>query len=186
MAAGRNNRAGQRQQNGGDRRRRHPLRAGQLLPRAVPAAWRRFGFAEASLVAEWAAVAGERVAAICQPERLSRDGVLSLRVAPAFALELQHLEPQLLERIATFFGHRAVRRLKLRQGDIRRRRAPPTVRLRPLAAAEARWLEDRIAAIDRDDLRQALRRLGRAVLGAAPQPRDSSTEGAPAEAGERP
>ena len=56
MAAARKNSGGK----GGDRRRRYPLRAGQLLPRAVPAAWRRFGFAEASLVAEWAAVAGER------------------------------------------------------------------------------------------------------------------------------
>ena len=168
----------------GDGRRRRPLRAGRLLPGAAAAACRRHGFAQARLVTDWAAVVGNDLAAVCQPERLARDGVLSLRVAPAFALQLQHLEPQLLERIATFFGHRAVRRLRLRQGRIHRRQPAPPARPRPLAAAQARWLDGRLAAIGHDGLRQALMRLGCAVLGAAPPPQapNPSTAGP----GERP
>jgi len=153
-----------------ERRRGHPTRAGLLLPQAAARAYRKHGFAEARLVTDWQAIVGERLAEVCLPEKLGRDGALSIRVAPAFALELQHLEPKILERIATFFGHRAVTRLKLRQGDVARPEGPRPREPRPLTDAETRALEDQLSGIDDPGLREALERLGRAVLGTRPNP----------------
>jgi len=153
-----------------EKRRRQTTRAGLLLPEVAAKAYRKHGFAESRLLTDWAAVVGERLAEVCQPEKLARDGALSVRVSPAFALELQHQEPKILERIAGHFGHRAVTRLKLRQGEVARpaaslRRAP-----RPLSEAESLELDARLAGVEDEALRAALDRLGRAVMGSRPPP----------------
>jgi len=150
------------------RRGGKPTRAGLLLPEAAAKAYRKHGFAESRLLTDWAAVVGERLAEVCLPEKLARDGALSVRVSPAFALELQHLEPKILERIAGFFGHRAVTRIKLRQGVVEP--AKPDLRRepRPLTDDEAIALDARLAEVQDEGLRAALDRLGRAVIGSRP------------------
>lgn len=159
------------------RRGGKPTRAGLLLPQAAAKAYRKHGFAESRLITDWGAVVGERLAGVCLPEKLARDGALSVRVSPAFALELQHLEPQILERIAGYFGHRAVTRLKLRQGVVEP--AGPDLRRqpRPLTQDENLALDARLAGVDDQDLRAALDRLGRAVIGSRPLSRTTPGTG---------
>ncbi len=147
-----------------------PKRAGLVLPAAAAQAYRKHGFAESRLLTDWQVVVGERLADVCLPEKLSRDGVLSVRVSPAFGLELQHLEPKILERIATFFGHRAVTRLKLRQGEVQRPERRKARETRALTPGEDAALENQLSNVDDDGMRAALERLGRAVLGAKPAP----------------
>jgi hypothetical protein len=155
--------------------RRGRLRAlAAEVPRIAGTVLGKHGFAEAQLVAQWPAIIGEDIARSVSPEKLSfargerRDGTLHLRVAPARALEIQHREPVLLERINAFFGYRAVARLALRQAPPASpaRRLPPPAR--PLEAAERSWLEGRVAEIEDPELRAALERLGAAVVGRSP------------------
>ena len=89
----------------------------------------RRGFAGSRVVAEWASIVGEHLAARSLPERVTRPadgrggGTLHVRVASgALAVELQHLEPLIVERINTYFGYLAVARLKLVHGPIPERR----------------------------------------------------------------
>ena len=152
------------------KRRGYPTRAGLLLPKAAARAYRQHGFAESRLITDWQVIVGERLAEVCLPEKLSRDGALSIRVTPAFALELQHLEPKVLERIATFFGHRAVTRLKLKQGEVARHEKHQQRQPRSLTEREAAELDTKLANVDDDKLKEALERLGRAVLGTRPAP----------------
>lgn len=147
------------------------MRAGALLSSAAGKLYKRHGFANAEVLTEWPRVVGERLAEATVPEKLTRDGTLTIKVTPAFALELQHLEPQVLDRIATYFGHQAVKRLRLVQGHV----PPPTPRPRPrrprdLEAAEVQALEGRLASVEDDDMKQALDRLGRAILGSQTHP----------------
>jgi hypothetical protein len=143
------------------------------VPRIAAPALGKRGFAEAHLIAEWASIVGAELADKISPDRLSfargerREGTLRLRVAPGLGPEVQHRTPQILERINGFFGYRAIARLMLVQGPPARpaRALPP--RPRPLAPAEREALDRRLAAIAEPQLRDALRRLGTAVLGAA-------------------
>ena len=79
--------------------------------------------------------------------------------------ELQHMQPQVIERINGYFGYQAIGRIALQQGPIgtskpaRRKPAPPPSS--EDAAALAAQLED----IADDELRQALDALGRGILG---------------------
>ena len=76
---------------------------------------------EASLLADWATIVGPALARRCQPVRVDyapgrrSGGTLLLQVGGAAALEIQHAAPQLLERINAYFGHKAVRQLRLMQ-----------------------------------------------------------------------
>jgi len=148
-----------------DRRRNATLRAGALLSGAVGKVYRKQGFAQVEVLTEWPRIVGDRLADASMPEKLSRDGTLTVRVTPGFALELQHSEPQVLERIATYFGHRAVKRLKLTQGQVLKRPARRERRLRELTAGESARLVDRLKPVEDAAIRAALNRLGRAVLG---------------------
>jgi hypothetical protein len=101
-----------------------------VLRKVAGPALRRRGFFESSLITDWPAVVGPYLAERCAPERLSfprgRSGeaVLELRVDGAMAPELQHLEPQIVERINGHFGFAAVARLKFVHGPRRAAPAP--------------------------------------------------------------
>lgn len=123
---------------------------------------KRRGLAEARLLTDWASVIGETIAARCQPVSLNRQGVLHLDVTGGAALELQHAELQVIERINTFFGRPTVSRLRLRQAPPRRRtltppEAPPPP---PLDAAEKASIGKAVEGIDDPELRKALASLG--------------------------
>jgi hypothetical protein len=137
----------------------------------------RHGLAEGGLVTDWAAVVGETIAERSLPLRLSftgsgrRDGTLHVRVSGALALELQHLEPQILERINGYFGYRAVERLRIHQGPVPGRpiqRRPPAAA--PTAAVEAE-IGDLLTTVEDAHLREALRGLGRSLHSATAKPR---------------
>jgi hypothetical protein len=138
---------------------------------ALPLLARR-GLAEESLLTNWSAVVGPMLAARCHPQRLQRprrgtegEGcVLHLKVeGGSAAMEIQHRLPQLIERVNTFLGWRAVERVTLHQGRItrtppKRAKDPP-----PLPAERRAVLERELADVEDPDLRAALERLGEAV-----------------------
>ena len=148
-----------------------------LLPKLTKPAYRARGFAEAGVLNDWPDIVGRPLADFTAPERLSRDGALEVRVDGGWALELQHLEPLVLDRIASYFGYRAVTRLAIVQGPLPRRVKPPR-RHRPriLSKAEEAALRQDLAATEDAGLRAALERLGREVLG-KPAEDESALEG---------
>lgn len=171
--------------------RRPGLRAlATAVPRVTAAAGVRRGFARAQVISHWSEIVGVQLARHSLPERLifprgqRHEGTLHIRIEGALALELQHLEPLVIERINGFFGFRAVARLALRQGPLPRvRPRPKIVPPRRLSAAEENGLAARVAAVSDPDLRAALERLGRSILGDS---RNSAPPGFPAATGKKP
>lgn len=146
------------------------------LPRIAGKALGKRGLAEGGLVADWSAIVGPALAQSCLPVKLAfagrdrREGTLHLRVAGAIALELQHLEPQLIERINGYVGYRAVARLKLERGPLPRPARAPRLaepEMPALAPDEEAAIGDAVAPVTDDALRESLARLGRALAGDA-------------------
>jgi hypothetical protein len=141
-----------------------------VLRKVAGPAMRRRGFFEVGLIADWPAIVGAYLAEHCTPEKLtfprgrSAEATLELRVDGAFAPELQHLEPQIVERINGHFGFAAVARLKFIHGP-RRTTGATKPRVRDLSPEEEAALDSRLAAVESSALRAALKRLGRAMLG---------------------
>jgi len=134
----------------------------------------RRGFAEGGLIADWRAIVGAELAASCWPDRISfppgkrGGGTLRIRVAGGLATELQHLTPQLLERVNGHFGYRAIDRISLLQAPPDENSASQTApKTRSAACADPRREGEfaaATAAVDDPDLRAALARLGRAMI----------------------
>lgn len=137
-----------------------------LVPTLTGAAFAERGFHEASLLTDWRAVVGDELADQCAAISLDQDGTLVVRASGSAAVVIQHVEPQILDRIATYFGFRAVNRLALRQGpmpkvdpeDERQRSIPPAPVVLP---AHVRSM---LAQVEGDDLRRRLEGLGASIM----------------------
>lgn len=117
----------------------------ELLPDVGGAAFRRFGFVQSSIVSRWSEIVGERLAKASVPESIrfpvgkKQDGTLTLTVRGAHAPMMQHVIPEIIERVNRFFGYDAVARIVIRQGEVAApaaRRAPPSLKPVPVEMGE--------------------------------------------------
>jgi hypothetical protein len=128
------------------------------------------GFTSTEIIARWAEIAGPEIAAHSEPMKINwprsagedspEPATLVLRVEGPAALEIQHLSAVILERVNRFFGWQAIGRIALRQAPLRRRQPPPPKKTDPEAQAR---IAASLPAIEDDDLRQALARLGASI-----------------------
>jgi hypothetical protein len=128
----------------------------------------RHGFAGGALVMDWPAIVGQAVAAHTLPVRIKfppkerSGGTLEIKVAnSAFATELAHLEPLILERVNGYFGWNAVSRLRLKHGPLPQRGGPKAAAQDPPDDPRVGSL---LAGIDDPALKEALDRLGRRIM----------------------
>ena len=151
------------------RKERGLLAVGASLPKVAAPSLRKRGFAQGRLITEWPAIAGDLLARETVPQKLvfprgsKGDGTLHLRVSSGFALELQHIAPQLIERINGFFGYRVVADLRFQQGPVPPMRKPRRIGPRRLADTDEARLQRTLDIIEDPGLRDALAGLGRAV-----------------------
>ncbi|MBB3133851.1 hypothetical protein FHS26_001564 [Rhizobium pisi] len=138
-----------------------------------PVLARRAGI-NTALLGSWSEIAGEDFADCTRPEKIAwarggdegsfRPGVLTIACEGARALFLTHAQGELIQRINSFFGFAAVHQIRIVQKPVsqavRRSRAPA-----PLKGEAARKLEGMMEGIEGDKLRQAIQRLGTAVMG---------------------
>jgi hypothetical protein len=132
------------------------------------------GFATTALLTEWPSIVGRELAGFTLPDKViwprrTDDGdapppqsawradgaILVLKVEGPRAIELQHRAGQILERVNTYFGYRAIAQLRFLQAPISR--ATPKPAAMPSPEANAACIP---AAISDGGLRQALARLG--------------------------
>jgi len=153
-----------------ERPRGGPARAvADLVPQIGRAAFRRFGFVQSSVVTRWPEIVGPRHAQVCMPESIrfppgeKSEGILQLVVVPAHAPLIQHVIPEIMERVNRFFGYKAVARVKLRQGVVKpqggdgQRTTPPSLKPIPMELGES--LRD----IGDPELRTVLESLARSL-----------------------
>ena len=144
----------------------------ELLPDVGRAAFRRFGFVQHSIVSRWSEIVGARYARVSAPESIRfppgqrAEGVLSLVVSGAHAPMMQHIAPEIVERVNRFFGYTAVARLSIRHGEVKvTRRSEPLPDLVPVPEE----LGESLRGIADPELKAVLEALASGVAGALPK-----------------
>ena len=120
------------------------------------------GFADSRILSNWRQIVGDEFFQLAQPQQL-KNGVLTISVSHgAVAMQLQHMAPQIIERINRYFGFSAVKGIRPQQTyfDIE----PPKERTNivPDTGAEVR-AEAQVKEVKDDTLREALKKLGAQV-----------------------
>jgi hypothetical protein len=134
------------------------------------AAYERHGFAYGEVLSQWDAIVGDKLAQHVRPLRIKwpkqahsaqkYGGVLVVRAEPGFALELQYETPRLIERLNGYFGYGAISGIKITQGAFGRGSPKERLESPPLPPQESARLEERLAGIADQGLKDALVRLG--------------------------
>lgn len=127
------------------------------------------------LVQSWEEIVGDRLAAATRPERIAwprrlneddpfEPATLVIACEGATALHLQHETGEIVARVNAFLGFAAVGRIRIVQKPVL---TPPKPKRQPraLTGAEAARLDALVGTVEDDDLRAALARLGRSVMG---------------------
>ncbi|PKP93861.1 MAG: DUF721 domain-containing protein [Alphaproteobacteria bacterium HGW-Alphaproteobacteria-16] len=142
-----------------------------LVPDVGRVAFRKFGFVQSAVLSRWSEIVGERYAGVSSPESIRfprgerANGVLHLVVQGAHAPMMQHIAPEIMERVNRFFGYPAVARIAIRQGEVTR--VPkPVPRAEP--APIPRDMGDSLRAISDPELRAVLEGLAAGVVTPAP------------------
>lgn len=148
----------------------------ELIGDSMSPALAAHGFAGREVVSRWPEIAGERLAERSRPLKIEwprqRPGgagergdpaTLVVQVESAFALELQHLAPVILQRINGRLGWAAVGRIVMKQGPVAAP-PPPSPPEAPLAPEAAERLASAAGQVESDGLRAALTRLGEGAI----------------------
>ncbi|MEM8841982.1 MAG: DUF721 domain-containing protein [Pseudomonadota bacterium] len=82
------------------------------------------GFAEPDVLLRWPEAVGPALSEICRPVKVSYGGAMGATLIVfadgARATEVEHRAPQIVDRINSFYGYRAISRLKITQATGRR------------------------------------------------------------------
>ena len=118
------------------------------------------------MVSRWAEIVGARYAGVSAPESIRfpqgkrANGTLTLIVAGAHAPMMQHIAPEIVDRVNRFFGYPAVEKVVIRQGVVARpapKPARPELRPVPIELGES------LRAVGDPELRQVLESLARGI-----------------------
>ena len=138
-----------REKSKGDSARRPGLKALQeSVSKLTDVAIRKRGFVESAVVHKWASIVGKEISAWCTPNRLvfsrgsTLDATLHLDVLSARALEIQHNEMIILERINVVFGYKAINKIAIRQVNSLSRTVKQSPTPAVLTESERSWVSD--------------------------------------------
>ena len=152
-----------------------PRAIGTYVAKALDPVARARGFATTALLSDWPAIVGRELAQFTVPDRViwprrrddsddetpkkghhAEGATLVLRIEGPRAIEVQHRTGQILERVNSYFGYRAVTEMRYLQAPITRAPKRYPERKPPLPAyslPESTGIRD-------EGLRRALSRLG--------------------------
>jgi len=135
------------------------------------------GFVETDILTNWNAIVGEELAAYTFPQKIAfkrgekNNGTLHIAVpSGAFALEAQHREKFILQKINTYFGYNAVSQLRIAQNaalslkELLPEESAPNRPKKLVTAAEENYIKDLVEEINRPELKEILIKLGQSVF----------------------
>lgn len=149
-----------------------------LMPEISRTAFRKFGFVQSSIVTRWNDIVGAHYAAVTAPESIrfpvgqKAGGTLQLTVLSGHAPMIQHVLPDIIERVNRFFGYAAVTKVAMRQGQIgpvHAERRPPPRNLKPVPID----LGDSLRDIGDPELRAVLESLAQGLANSSGLPKIS-------------
>ena len=118
------------------------------------------------LLYDWKRIVGKPLADLSSPEKITYPksslggGTLYVTVSSSLSLYVQHNQTQIIDKINTYFGYKAIGILKIKQGHfpIKIKQTPP-----PLSSQVKEKISTYVSEIKDEDISKALKNLGEAI-----------------------
>lgn len=145
------------------------------LSKVLDPALRKRGFASRDIITHWAAMAPAPYDKVALPDRLSwprgergaEGATLYLRCVPGHALALSHEGPLIAAAINRYFGYVLVGAVRLSAEPFVPHSGEKMVTRRQTDAAVRAEVDEKLAPVADDGVKEALRQLGHAIIGKA-------------------
>lgn len=133
------------------------------IPKITRSIYNRRGFYENDIIKDWSYIVGNKWSELTSPEKLlfrrgtKQNGVLYISVYGSASLMIQHIQPEIIDRINTYMGYKAVSCLKIIQGGLK----PIDIKKdnKPIKNTELEELKN----WDDNKLKEALQNLGQSI-----------------------
>ncbi len=146
-----------------------PKRIGFYSQGLVKPVFKARGLLEGKIISHWSQIVGEKFAQLSMAQRISfpkgsrKNGTLYVSVTSASAFLLEHAQDLIIERVNTFFGYKAVEKLKMIHDF-----SLPKIKENPQAPSELsrtdlKWLEDIVDQVEDSELKPFLEQLGKGI-----------------------
>lgn len=131
------------------------------------------GFVETDILTNWQDIIGEDLANFTSPLKIDfkpqqrLNGILHLEVpSGAFALEIQHKEKIILQKINTYFGYNAVSSIRIIQNsNFQNFTPPPAKKIEKLVTPEEEnYIQELAGEINHPELKEILIKLGQSIF----------------------
>lgn len=125
------------------------------------------------IVLNWKDMVGTEIQKFCMPIKTKYDPRSSIRTlyvetpVGGFALEIQHKERYLLDKINAYFGYTAIHKINVSQNtDMRPLQIPETkeIKERNLSNEEQEFLSGMVGEINDENLREILLKVGKNII----------------------
>lgn len=130
------------------RRKSFPRTLFECMEPVTKPVFRKHGITEMKLIRDWAQIVGPALSACSAPHQVKYpagkqdEATLVIHVTGSMATLLQHMEPLLIDKLATYFGYRAIGRIQLKH------LSPPQAKTAP-RLPPAPEMADRLAELAR-------------------------------------
>lgn len=130
-------------------------------------------FVEADILLNWRDIVGQEMASFAYPIKVKynhRENIRTLYIevpVGGFALEMQHKEGYLLEKLNAYFGYKAVHKINISQNIKLKPQIKPMKKAQEeitLNEEEKKYMEDVVADIKDEKLKEILTKLGKSVI----------------------
>lgn len=157
-------------------RRNYVASLSKIMPSLTRKVTSKQGMAFGALINDWAHIMGPYYSELMIPVKLAfppkkkNGGTLHIKTTSAASMEIQHLEKQLIERVNSFFGYRAIEKFRIIHDSsaLRHRKESVKASPRPLTKNEKDRIEaqtmNSVSTVEDEELKEILSRLGRAIM----------------------
>jgi hypothetical protein len=130
---------------------------------------RKNGFVTPQIIFDWSVIVGDYLAEFTTPLKITfpaqknANGCLHIEVIGAQAPVVQSLEQEIIEKIAVYFGFKAITKIKLLHSRELPREKPVTAET-TLTTVEAKKLDKMLASVEDAELKEKLKSIGKYVI----------------------
>lgn len=146
-----------------------PKRIGLYTQNFVKPVFKARGLLEGKIINSWPQIVGEKFSKqsmaqkITFPKGKRVHGTLYLSVTSSSAFLLEHAQDLIIERVNTFFGYKAIEKLRMVHDFVLPKPTLKPQSSKELTTEDIEWIESLINQIEDQELRSSLENLGKGV-----------------------